>query len=435
MNNLVAIVGRPNVGKSTLFNRLTESKEAIVDPVSGVTRDRKYGNVQWGNRLFVAIDTGGYITNSDDHFEGEIREQVRISIEEADLILFMVDVSTGITDLDMEVTEILRRSKKPVIVISNKVDTSDKEIGSAEFYSLGLSDVVYSISANNGYGTGDLLDRIVADLPDEDEEIETNLPKIAVVGRPNVGKSTLINTLLGKQRNIVSDIAGTTRDSVHTIFKGFGFEIEIIDTAGLRKRAKIDDDLEYYSAIRTIKAIDKSDVCMLLIEAPEGVNKQDLAIFYQIVESYRGVVILANKWDLVDKDHKTHDQVKKEMLERLAPFTDVPIIFTSNLTKQRVHQALEEAMRVFENRQMKIPTSKLNDLMLPIISQNPPPSTKGKYIVIKYVTQIPSQVPTFAFFCNLPQYVKEPYKRYLENKLRENFDLSGVPIRLFFRQK
>jgi GTP-binding protein len=435
MNNLVAIVGRPNVGKSTLFNRLTESKEAIVDPVSGVTRDRKYGNVQWGDRLFVAIDTGGYITNSDDHFEGEIREQVRISIEEADLILFMVDVTTGITDLDMEVTEILRRSKKPVIVISNKVDTSDKEIGSAEFYSLGLSDVVYSISANNGYGTGDLLDRIVADLPDEDEEIETNLPKIAVVGRPNVGKSTLINTLLGKQRNIVSDIAGTTRDSVHTIFKGFGFEIEIIDTAGLRKRAKIDDDLEYYSAIRTIKAIDKSDVCMLLIEAPEGVNKQDLAIFYQIVESYRGVVILANKWDLVDKDHKTHDQVKKEMLERLAPFTDVPIIFTSNLTKQRVHQALEEAMRVFENRQMKIPTSKLNDLMLPIISQNPPPSTKGKYIVIKYVTQIPSQVPTFAFFCNLPQYVKEPYKRYLENKLRENFDLSGVPIRLFFRQK
>jgi GTPase len=435
MNNLVAIVGRPNVGKSTLFNRLTESKEAIVDPVSGVTRDRKYGNVQWGDRLFVAIDTGGYITNSDDHFEGEIREQVRISIEEADLILFMVDVTTGITDLDMEVTEILRRSKKPVIVISNKVDTSDKEIGSAEFYSLGLSDVVYSISANNGYGTGDLLDRIVADLPDEDEEIETNLPKIAVVGRPNVGKSTLINTLLGKQRNIVSDIAGTTRDSVHTIFKGFGFEIEIIDTAGLRKRAKIDDDLEYYSAIRTIKAIDKSDVCMLLMEAPEGVNKQDLAIFYQIVESYRGVVILANKWDLVDKDHKTHDQVKKEMLERLAPFTDVPIIFTSNLTKQRVHQALEEAMRVYENRQMKIPTSKLNDLMLPIISQNPPPSTKGKYIVIKYVTQIPSQVPTFAFFCNLPQYVKEPYKRYLENKLRENFDLSGVPIRLFFRQK
>lgn len=435
MNNIVAIVGRPNVGKSTLFNRLTESKEAIVDPVSGVTRDRKYGRVHWEGRDFTIIDTGGYITNSDDSFEGEIREQVQISIQEAQIILFMVDVKTGITDLDQEVAEILRKSGKDILVVSNKVDTSDKELGSAEFYSFGLSEKVYSISANNGYGTGELLADLVRMLPKEPEVEESKIPRIAVVGRPNVGKSTFINTLLGEKRNIVSDIAGTTRDSVHTLYKGFGMEIEIVDTAGLRKRNKVDDQLEYYSTIRTIKAIDQADVCLLLLEAPDGVNKQDLAIFYQIVESYRGVVLLANKWDLVEKDHHTHDEYLHQIQERIAPFTDVPIIFTSNVTKQRVIQALEAAIDVYHNRKRKVSTAQLNDFLLPIINDNPPPATKGKYIQIKYVTQLPSQVPTFAFFCNLPQYIKDPYKRFLENKLRERFDFTGTPIRLFFRKK
>lgn len=435
MNNIVAIVGRPNVGKSTLFNRLTETREAIVDPISGVTRDRKYGNVHWTGRDFTVIDTGGYITNSDDSFEGEIRHQVAISIEEAQVIIFMLDVQTGITDLDLEIAEILRRSGKQVFVVSNKVDTSDKELGSSEFYGLGLSEIVYSISANNGYGTGEMLDALLDALPPEPDFIESKLPRIAVVGRPNVGKSTFINTLLGEDRNIVSDIAGTTRDSVHSTYKAFGMEMEIIDTAGLRKRAKIDDQLEYYSAIRTIKAIDQSDVCLLLLEAPEGVNKQDLAIFYQIVESYRGVVILANKWDLVEKDDKTHNAFLERIKERIEPFTDVPIIFTSNITKQRVLQALETAVEVYDARKLKISTSQLNNFLLPIISDYPPPATKGKYIQIKYITQIASQVPTFAFFCNLPQYIKEPYKRFLENKIRQHYKLSGVPIRLFFRKK
>ncbi|MDG1261779.1 MAG: ribosome biogenesis GTPase Der [Flavobacteriales bacterium] len=435
MNNIVAIVGRPNVGKSTLFNRLTETREAIVDPISGVTRDRKYGNVHWTGRDFTVIDTGGYITNSDDSFEGEIRHQVAISIEEAQVIIFMLDVQTGITDLDLEIAEILRRSGKQVFVVSNKVDTSDKELGSSEFYGLGLSEIVYSISANNGYGTGEMLDALLDALPPEPDFTESKLPRIAVVGRPNVGKSTFINTLLGEDRNIVSDIAGTTRDSVHSTYKAFGMEMEIIDTAGLRKRAKIDDQLEYYSAIRTIKAIDQSDVCLLLLEAPEGVNKQDLAIFYQIVESYRGVVILANKWDLVEKDDKTHNAFLERIKERIEPFTDVPIIFTSNITKQRVLQALETAVEVYDARKLKISTSQLNNFLLPIISDYPPPATKGKYIQIKYITQIASQVPTFAFFCNLPQYIKEPYKRFLENKIRQHYKLSGVPIRLFFRKK
>lgn len=435
MNNIVAIVGRPNVGKSTLFNRLTETREAIVDPISGVTRDRKYGNVHWTGRDFTVIDTGGYITNSDDSFEGEIRHQVAISIEEAQVIIFMLDVQTGITDLDLEIAEILRRSGKQVFVVSNKVDTSDKELGSSEFYGLGLSEIVYSISANNGYGTGEMLDALLEALPPEPEFTDSKLPRIAVVGRPNVGKSTFINTLLGEDRNIVSDIAGTTRDSVHSTYKAFGMEMEIIDTAGLRKRAKIDDQLEYYSAIRTIKAIDQSDVCLLLLEAPEGVNKQDLAIFYQIVESYRGVVILANKWDLVEKDDKTHNAFLERIKERIEPFTDVPIIFTSNITKQRVLQALETAVEVYDARKLKISTSQLNNFLLPIISDYPPPATKGKYIQIKYITQIASQVPTFAFFCNLPQYIKEPYKRFLENKIRQHYKLSGVPIRLFFRKK
>lgn len=435
MNKLVAIVGRPNVGKSTLFNRLTETREAIVDPTSGVTRDRKYGRAHWSGRDFTVIDTGGYITNSDDAFEGEIREQVAISIDEADLVLFMLDVTTGITDLDLEIAEILRRANKEMIVVSNKVDTSDKELGSAEFYSLGLTDQVFSISANNGYGTGELLDELVKTLPEDEIIPDSKLPKIAVVGRPNVGKSTFINTLLGEKRNIVSDVAGTTRDSVHTTYKGFGMEMEIVDTAGLRKRKNIDDSLEYYSSVRTIKAIDQADVCLLLIDAQEGVNKQDVSIFFQIAESYRGVVVLVNKWDLVEKDHQTMEKFRAKVLERFEPFTDVPVIFTSNVTKQRVLQGLEAAVEVYENRKRKISTSKLNDTLLPIIRENPPPATKGKYIQIKYITQIPSQVPTFAFFCNLPQYIRDPYKRFLENQLRSLYDFSGVPIRLFFRKK
>jgi len=347
----------------------------------------------------------------------------------------MLDVQTGVTDLDLEIAEILRKSGKDVFVVSNKVDTSDKELGSSEFYSLGLGDVVHSISANNGYGTGEFLDTLLLALPSEPEAEKSDLPRIAVVGRPNVGKSTFINTLLGEDRNIVSDIAGTTRDSVHSTYKAFGMEMEIIDTAGLRKRAKVDDQLEFYSAIRTIKAIDQSDVCLLLLEAPDGVTKQDLAIYYQIVESYRGVVVVANKWDLVEKDDKTHDAFLQTIKERLEPFTDVPVIFTSSITKQRVLQALETAVKVYEAKKLTISTSQLNNFLLPIINDNPPPATKGKYIQIKYVTQIASQVPTFAFFCNLPQYIKDPYKRFLENKIRQNYDLSGVPIRLFFRKK
>ncbi|MDG1159786.1 MAG: ribosome biogenesis GTPase Der [Flavobacteriales bacterium] len=435
MNNLVAIVGRPNVGKSTLFNRLTETRDAIVDPTSGVTRDRKYGRAHWAGHDFTVIDTGGYITNSDDKFEKAIREQVKISIEEADLVLFLVDVTTGITDLDQTVTELLRRSGKPILLVSNKVDTAVREVGSVEFYSLGLSDEVFSISANNGYGTGEMLDKLVELLPEIPEEEDNNVPKIAVVGKPNVGKSTFINTLLGEERNIVTDIAGTTRDSVHTRYKAFGFDMEIIDTAGLRKKQKMDDQLEFYSAVRTIKAIDKSDVCLVLLDAQDGMNRQDISIFYQVVNSYRGAVVLVNKWDLVDKDQSTHENFKKALLEKMSPFTDVPIIFTSNVTKQRILQALETALKVYENRKMKIATSKLNDIFLPIIENKPPPAIKGKYVKIKYITQITSQVPTFAFYCNLPQYIKDPYKRFLENQMREHFDFAGVPIRLFFRKK
>lgn len=435
MQNLVAIVGRPNVGKSTLFNRLTETREAIVDPSSGVTRDRKYGTAQWCGRTFNIIDTGGYITNSDDSFEAAIREQVMISIEEADFILFLLDVQTGITDLDLEIAGILRKSGKPVMVISNKVDTGQHELGSAEFYSLGLSDQVFSISANNGYGTGEMLDELIKLLPKDMEPEASDIPKFAVVGRPNVGKSTFINTLLGEERNIVTDLAGTTRDSVHTKYNAFGFDIEIIDTAGLRKKQKMEDQLEFYSAVRTIKAIDQSDVCLLIMEAQEGLNRQDMQILHQVIEAYRGVVILVNKWDLVAKDQDTYGKMKTQILERIAPFTDVPIIFTSNVTKQRMFQALEEAVKVYENRKRKIPTSQLNELMLPLIEAYPPPALKGKYIRIKYITQIQSQVPTFAFFCNLPQYIKEPYKRFLENKLREHYDFTGTPIRLFFRKK
>ncbi|MGY8902746.1 MAG: ribosome biogenesis GTPase Der [Flavobacteriales bacterium] len=435
MHYLVTIVGRPNVGKSTLFNRLTESREAITDPTSGTTRDRKYGKSVWTDRKFTVIDTGGWITKSDDTFEAAIRAQVEISIEEADLILFMVDVGVGVTDLDLEIANMLRRSGKKVMVACNKVDTSAHDIGSAEFYSLGLSETIYSISANNGFGTGELLDELVNQLPVEPDEDENKLPRLAVVGRPNVGKSTLVNTLLGKERNIVTDIAGTTRDSVHTSYNMFGFDFEIIDTAGLRKRKYIEDNLEFYSTVRTVKAIDQSDVCLLLLDAQDGMERQDLHIFWQIVESYRGVVIVVNKWDLIAKDHTTMSDFEEKIRERIAPFTDVPIVFTSNLKKQRIFKALEASLMVYKNRSKKISTSKLNDFLLPIMDRQPPPTYKGKYVRIKYVTQLPSQTPTFAFYCNLPQYVKDPYKRFLENKIRDEFELSGVSLRLFFRKK
>lgn len=435
MKSLVAIIGRPNVGKSTLFNRLTESRDAIVDPTSGVTRDRKYGSVIWGKTEFNLVDTGGYISNSDDVFESQINSQVRHSIEEADLLLFIVDVTTGITDLDQSIAQLIRKSQKPTILVVNKVDTGDKESEAMEFYGLGIGEQFDCISASNGYGTGDLLDKMCKLLPEHPEEEELDVPRIAVVGKPNAGKSTFINTLLGEERTIVTEIAGTTRDATDTAFNAFNFDFVITDTAGMRRKAKVDDDLEFYSNVRTIKAIEKSDVCILLIDAEEGVGKQDVNIFYQIVEAKKGVVIAVNKWDLVEKDDKTHDAFVKQIRERIAPFDDVPIIFTSNVKRQRILKSLETALEVFENSRRKIPTSKLNDYLLDVIEHYSPPAVKGKYIRIKYVTQLPSKYPAFAFFCNLPQYIKDPYKRYLENKIREEYDFSGVPLRLFFRKK
>ena len=435
MNNLVAIVGRPNVGKSPLFNRLTETRDAIIDPTSGTTRDRKYGRTTWTGRQFTVIDTGGWITKSDDAFEAAIRLQVEVSIEEAALILFMVDVQTGVTDLDEDIARMLRKSGKPILMACNKVDTSAHDILASDFYRLGLDTNIHSISASNGYGTGELLDEMISLLPEELEEDEDRLPRFSVVGRPNVGKSTLINTLLGRERNIVTDIAGTTRDSVHTHFNMYGFDFELIDTAGLRRKKQIEDQLEFYSTVRTIRSIEQSDVCLLLIDAQTGMERQDQAIFWQVVNSYRGVVIVVNKWDLVEKTHKTMAEFEANIRERIQPFTDVPILFTSNLTKQRILKAFESALKVHENRGRKVSTSKLNDLLLPIIEHQPPPMYKGKMVRIKYVTQIPSQTPTFAFYCNLPQYVKDPYKRFLENHIRQAYDLSGVSVRLFFREK
>ncbi|MDE0871592.1 MAG: ribosome biogenesis GTPase Der [Flavobacteriales bacterium] len=435
MNNLVAIVGRPNVGKSTFFNRLTESRDAIIDPTSGTTRDRKYGKATWTGRQFTVIDTGGWITKSEDVFEDAIRLQVEVSIEEAALILFMVDVQTGVTDLDEDIARMLRKSGKPVVMACNKVDTSSHDVLASDFYRLGLDTEVFSISASNGYGSGELLDQIISLLPEELEQDEDRIPRFSVVGRPNVGKSTLINTLLGRERNIVTAIAGTTRDSVHTHYNMYGFDFELIDTAGLRRKKQIEDQLEFYSTVRTIRSIEQSDVCMLLIDAQSGMERQDQSIFWQIVHSYRGVVIVVNKWDLIDKNHQTMAEYEEAIREKISPFTDVPILFTSNLTKQRILKAFEMAMKVNENRSRKISTSKLNDFLLPLIEHQPPPMYKGKMVRIKYVTQIPSQTPTFAFYCNLPQYVKDPYKRFLENNIRQAYDLTGVSIRLFFREK
>jgi len=433
--SIVAIVGRPNVGKSTLFNRMVESRQAITDETAGVTRDRHYGKCEWAGIEFSVIDTGGYVTNSDDIFEGEIRKQVHLAIDEADVILFLTDVQNGVTDLDDDVAEILRRSGKPVVVGVNKVDNTDRVYMASEFYSLGLGEI-FSISAISGSGTGDLLDAIVAKFDNtKTVQEEKSLPNIAVVGRPNAGKSSFINALLDEERNIVTDIAGTTRDSVNTVYNKFGYEFNIVDTAGLRKKSKVEENLEFYSVMRAIRAIENSDVCFLIIDATLGLEAQDLNIFSLIVKNRKGVVILINKWDLVDKDNNTLDNYTEAVRAKLAPFNDVPILFISALTKQRVYKAVETAMQVYKNRQQRISTAKLNEVMLAAVQNFPPPSVKGKYIRIKYVTQLPTPSPQFAFFCNLPQYIRDPYRRYLENKMRENFDLQGVPIQIYFREK
>ena len=436
MSNIVAIVGRPNVGKSTLFNRLTESRDAIVKEISGVTRDRLYGKGEWNGYQFSVIDTGGYATTKEDIFEGEIRKQVELAVEEANIILFMLDVTTGIVEMDNVVAQLLRKSKKKIIVVANKVDSNDRVGMSAEFYSLGLGEV-FDLSAANGSGTGEILDALVPYFDKENESIreEDDLPRFAIVGRPNVGKSSLINAFTGQERNIVTDISGTTRDSIHTRYKSFGFDFILIDTAGIRKKAKVTEDIEFYSVLRSIRTIENADVCLFLIDASEGIQKQDLSIYYMIEKNSKGVVVLVNKWDLVEKDHRTMVEYEENLRNQLAPYNDVPIIFTSTITKQRIHKALETAMEVFVNRTKKIPTSKLNDVMLEIIQQTPPPANKGKYIKIKFVQQLPTHAPAFAFFCNLPQYLTEAYRRFLENRMREVFDFKGVPIKIFFRKK
>jgi len=436
MSNIVAIVGRPNVGKSTLFNRLTESRRAIVKEVSGVTRDRLYGRGEWNGVDFSVIDTGGYVRGSDDVFEAEIRKQVEIAIDEASVIIFMLDVTTGIVDLDEVVAKLLRKSNKKVFIVGNKVDNTERVGLSAEFWSLGLGEV-FDVSATNGSGTGDLLDEIVKEFDKEDDSVREgdDLPHIAIVGKPNVGKSSLVNAFTGEERNIVTDISGTTRDSINTRYTAFGFDFMLVDTAGIRKKAKVHEDIEYYSVLRSISAIENSDVCIFMIDAEEGIQKQDLNIFYIIEKNSKGVVVLVNKWDLVEKDHKTMQAFEDNIREQLAPFNDVPIIFTSTITKQRIHKALEMAMEVHRNRIQKIATSKLNEIMLGIIEANPPPALKGKYVRIKYVQQLPTHAPAFAFFCNLPQYIPDSYKRFIENRLREHFNFTGVPIKIFFRKK
>lgn len=436
MGNIVAIVGRPNVGKSTLFNRLTESRNAIVKEISGVTRDRLYGKGEWNGAQFSVIDTGGYVKGSDDIFEGEIRKQVEIAIQEANVIVFMVDVTTGIVDLDEKVAALLRKSKKPVFIAANKVDSNDRIGLSAEFYQFGLGDV-FDLSATNGTGTGELLDEVVKHFDKEDDSVneKDHLPRIAIVGRPNVGKSSLVNALTGEERNIVTNISGTTRDSINTRYNAFGFDFMLIDTAGIRKKAKVQEDIEYYSVLRSVRTIEEADVCIFMIDAEEGLQKQDLSIYYMIEKNSKGVVVLVNKWDLVEKDQNTMNEYEEKIREQLAPFNDVPIIFTSTITKQRIHKALEATMMVHENRTKKISTSVLNEVMQEIILATPPPALKGKYIRIKYIQQLPTHSPAFAFFCNLPQYVPESYKRFLENRLREKFDFCGVPIRIYFRKK
>ena len=439
MGKLVAIVGRPNVGKSTLFNRLTETRAAIVNDTSGTTRDRQYGKVLWNGEEFSIVDTGGWVVNSDDIFEEEINKQVSLAIEEADVILFMVDIKNGVTDLDDHVAEILRRCKKPVLLVTNKADSNEAALyGAAEFYSLGLGDP-YSVSAINGSGTGDLLDEILRLMPEDstqEEEID-NIPRFAIVGRPNAGKSSIINAFIGEERNIVTDIAGTARASIYTRYNKFGFDFYLVDTAGIRKKAKVNEDIEYYSVIRSIRAIENSDVCVLMIDATRGIESQDANIFSLIQKNKKGLVVCVNKWDLVEnKSTEAIKAMENAIRSRFAPFTDFPIIFGSALTKQRIFKVIETAVEVYQNRQRKVPTSKLNTVMQEAIAAYPPPANKGKYVKIKYITMLKeSVVPSFVFFCNLPQWVKDPYKRYLENKIRENWNYTGTPINIFMREK
>ena len=438
MGQLVAIVGRPNVGKSTLFNRLTQSRTAITDPTAGTTRDRQYGKVDWTGREFSIVDTGGWVVNSEDVFESEINKQVELAIEQADVILFVVDAMNGVTDLDDHVAQILRRSRKPVILVANKVDSNEWVYNVPEFYKLGLGDP-YPISAVNGYGTGDLLDEVVKDLPvpEDDEAKLDDIPKFAIVGRPNAGKSSIINAFIGAERHIVTDIAGTTRDSIYTRYNKFGFDFYLVDTAGIRKKNKVNEDIEYYSVIRSIRAIEASDVCILMLDGTRGIEAQDVNIFSIIQRNKKGLVVVVNKWDLVeDKSTAAIKHYEAAIRERFAPFTDFPIIFTSAITKQRIYKVLEEALEVFANRKRTVPTSQLNTVMQEDIAAYPPPSNKGKFIKIKYITMLKgAQVPTFIFFCNLPQWVKEPYRRYLENKIREHWNFTGTPINVFMREK
>lgn len=435
MSNIVAIVGRPNVGKSTLFNRLVGSRKAIVNEESGVTRDRNYGKSEWNGKEFSVIDTGGYVSNSDDIFEEEINKQVLLAMEEADVILFLVDVEIGLTDLDENFARLLRNIDKPVYLVANKVDTNDRIYEANEFYRLGIDSDLYCVSSASGFGTGELLDKIVTHFKEETIESTDHLPRITIVGRPNVGKSSTINALIGEERNIVTEVAGTTRDSLYTRYNRFGHDFLLVDTAGLRKKAKVNEDVEFYSVMRSIRAIEDSDVCMLLIDATRGMEAQDLNIFHLIERNRKGVVILVNKWDLIEKDNKTTLVFEKELREKIAPFRDVDIIFTSALTKQRLLKALEAAIQVYESRTQKLKTSELNRVMLEAIENYPPPMVKGKSVKIKYVTQLPTHAPSFAFYCNLPQYVKESYKRFLENKIRENWKFTGVPIQIFMRKK
>jgi GTPase len=432
--SVVAIIGRPNVGKSTFFNRLIGRRQAIVDEFSGVTRDRHYGLSDWGGRDFTVVDTGGFVKETDDRFEKEIAKQVHIAMDEAHVILFVVDAQTGISELDRDVAHLLRKSKNPVVLVANKVDNLSKQADSYEFYELGF-EKIFAISAINGGGTGDLLDEVINLLPEEIEPEPMDLPRISVVGRPNAGKSSFVNALLGVERNIVTEVAGTTRDSIDTHYNSFGFEFTMVDTAGIRKKAKVHEDLEFYSVMRAIKSIENSDVCILMIDAMEGIGQQDLNIFGLIEKNRKGVVILINKWDLFEKETNSTKIYEQDLMERIAPFTDVPVIFTSIPEKQRIHKALQIALDVYKRRTQRIKTNKLNEIMLPIIEWTPPPATKGKYIKVKYVQQLPTHAPTFAFYCNLPQYVKEPYRRFIENQMRKHFDFHGVPIQVFFRKK
>lgn len=435
MSNIVAIVGRPNVGKSTFFNRLIEKRQAIMDNVSGVTRDRHYGFAEWCGKFFTVIDTGGYVTGSEDKFESEIRKQVKLAVDEASAIIFLVDCQDGLTGFDKDFANVLRTSKKPIFIAANKADTPDKSFLGAEFYELGLGEV-YPISAENGSGTGELLDELVKTFPSEGvEDPDAGIPKISILGRPNVGKSSLLNALLGTDRSIVTDEAGTTRDAIHSYYKMYGNNFILIDTAGIRKKGKVKDDIEFYSVLRSLRALEESDVCIFVIDAERGIEAQDVSIISLAQRQGKGMLIMVNKWDLVEKDSKTSEKFKKDILEKLAPIDYIPIIFASALTKQRIFQVIEKAIEVFGNKTKKVPTSQLNDAMLPEIIHYPPPSVKGKMIQIKYITQVNARYPSFAFFCNLPQYIQESYQRFLENKIRYHFDFEGVPVRLIFKKK